>query len=137
MRALRRAAHSYPRDLLAGRRPNRESESAPAPAPHCPRALLTVHTALECAAATAPVRPAPCARAPDIGRAHPGRRRGARPFTPGRRPLYCTTAAPPAPRHDPPAARELGHRQLGATTGSTPDDVSLRHGLPQCARAPR
>lgn len=31
VRALRRAAHSYPRDLLAGRRPTRESESAPGP----------------------------------------------------------------------------------------------------------
>lgn len=31
VRALRGAAHSYPRDLLAGRRPTRESESAPGP----------------------------------------------------------------------------------------------------------
>lgn len=31
VRVRRRAAHSYPRDLLAGRRPNRESESAPGP----------------------------------------------------------------------------------------------------------
>lgn len=57
VRALRRTAHSYPRDLLAGRRPTRESESASAPAHHfSPFALLTVHAALECVAATAPVR---------------------------------------------------------------------------------
>lgn len=35
-----------------------------------------------------------CTGAPDIGRAHPGGRRGTRSFTPGRRPLDCTTAAP-------------------------------------------
>lgn len=40
-----------------------------------------------------------CTGAPDIGRAHPGGRRGARSFTPGQRPRDCTTAtcSPPHP----------------------------------------
>ncbi|CAH4029628.1 unnamed protein product [Pieris brassicae] len=39
-----------------------------------------------------------CTGVPDIGRAHPGGRRGIRPFTPGRRPRDCTTALPRVPR---------------------------------------
>ncbi|CAH2073837.1 unnamed protein product, partial [Iphiclides podalirius] len=97
VRPLRRAARTYPRDLLAGRRPSRESESGPGPRappltprrPRSPRALLTVHVALECAAAAPRWRPAT--------RAGPAR---------------------------VPATRELGHEQLGPTTGSVPGDVS-------------
>lgn len=56
--AIRAVAHSYPRgrDLLAGRRPSRESESAPGPREPPSPVLLTVLAALECAAAAAPVR---------------------------------------------------------------------------------
>lgn len=112
MRALRSAAHSYPRDLLAGRRPNRESESAPGPraaparAPNGPRRSR--------------MRRCRCTGAPDIGRAHPG---GVAAH--GRSPRVIDRSIaqlPPLPS-TPSVARELGRSSLGSSTGSTPDDV--------------